>query len=583
MDFLFFTYANDRYNLLINLEREDDAVYSLMAPRVAKMHFSIHRDAHTDLEKIAEFITLYRRDIVLFHYSGHADNSRILLEGDHAYARGIAELLGQCPRLKLVVLNGCSTSGQVKLLLDKKIPVVVATYSSIEDSIAAEFSIQFYRSLINQENIKHAFEQAMGKILAKDESISYFRASVPREQAETDGPIWGLFHLPGHEEGLNWMLPKGETDLTEDVESYEPNAILLETLLETLSPYSQEIRQLRENESLGVEVGILDKRSATLKCLPHPISEQIRKLLVPESAGNGVFYDKLGLSRLTQITSVYDTMIELMSFIMLAQLWDALSEKGETLRIAEEDKEMIKDFLTISSANRRSYNFFPLIECIRKILDKNNLIYFVTELKFLKIIFQPADPFYEACQFMESIKKQLADGVLSQNESKSLCLIGEDHLSNIMSNLGFVAKYSFASVKNIDVIKHRHIKLPRFKHTIVRLVQRFVGLAEEPQLLDQYLDTTSVLLSQELNGKPIFLNLTPFVIDENAFDDKASIAKLHYFDRYNREQDAYVFRHIYKPGDQPLIIGKQSNYIVIKAQFDAFAQLLFNHPMKQSV
>jgi hypothetical protein len=585
MDFLFFAYANDRDHSLTNLEREDEAIYSLMAPRVAKKHFSIHRDSYADLEKVAEFLTLYRRDIVLFHFSGHADSSSILLEDDAAYTRGIAELLGQCPRLKVVILNGCSTFGQVELLLRKQVPVVIATYAPVGDTLAAEFAIQFYRSLLNQENVQQSFEHAMGKVLAKDEQIQFYRAAVPQNPSNNQSAIWGIFYAPGQEETLQWVLPTGDAVAElEGFEDYEPNAILLDALLESLAPYSQEIGVLRENESLGVLPSILDKREAILKCLPHPISEQIRKLLVPESQGGaGVFYDKLGLPRLTQMTSVYDTLIELMSFILLAQLWDALSEKGDKLRITEAESALIKAFFSIPAPERRAYNFFPLIAGVRGILDQNELPYFVRELKYLSAIFQAGDVFYEACQFMESTKKQLAEGTLSQAEVKTLCMLAEENLAKIMDHLGFIAKYAFASVKNIDVIKHRHIKLPRFKHTVVKLVQRFVGLAEEPQLLDQYLDTTSVLLSYEEGGKPVFLNLTPFIIDENAFDDKASIAKLHYFDRYNREQDAYVFRHIYKPGDHPLIIGKQSNYIVIKAQFDAFAQLLFNHPMKQVV
>jgi CHAT domain len=171
MDVLFFAFANDRDNPLPNLEKEDELIYSLLAPRQAQMHFMVHRDSFADLDQITEFLTLYRKRIVLFHYSGHADGNGLLMGGEDAKARGIAELLAQCERLKLVVLNGCSTQGQVRLLQEKNIPVVIATSAPVADNKAAEFSIQFYRSLANQENINEAYDAAKGKVLTMDDTV----------------------------------------------------------------------------------------------------------------------------------------------------------------------------------------------------------------------------------------------------------------------------------------------------------------------------------------------------------------------------------------------------------------------------
>ena len=95
------------------------------------------------------------------------------------------------------------------------------------------------------------------------------------------------------------------------------------------------------------------------------------------------------------------------------------------------------------------------------------------------------------------------------------------------------------------------------------------------------MDTASILLMKEKSGQSEFLNLSPFIIDENAFDEKATIAKLYYFDRYNRDKDMYVYRHVYKPNDSNLLITNQKNYMVIKAQFEAFAEMLFHHSMRQ--
>lgn len=580
MDILFFAFSNDRERPLPALQKEDETLYSLLAPRQAQQHFLIHRDSYTSIDSIAEYLTLYKDNVVLFHYSGHADRNSLMVDGDEAFAVGIAQLLGQCPRLKAVVLNGCSTVGQVSLLLEKGVPLVVSTSAPVDDDKAAEFSMQFYRALSNQDTIEEAFKAAQGKILTMDASVVFHRGldlKSPKEEAH-----WGLSNNESTGlEVLQWSLPAVPFGYNSG--TFEPNTLLLDSLVNSLSEYNDTLRQIKENESLGVSASILDKREAALKSLPHPISEQVRKLLVPEVAGSqSVFYDKLGVDRLGQMVTVYETIIELCAYIMLAQFWDAISENHE-IKIPEELRTKVKEFLTLSPQQRKVYDFFPMIRGVRQLLDREEIPYFLEELGQLRKAYDVGLPFYEACQFMESMKRKLAGQAPEKAEADTLCMMAEEKLDVILQHTGFLGRYVFASVKNIDVVKYRHIKQARFKHTVVKLVQRFVGLAEEPQVLDRFMDNTSVLLLRETPQGSIFLNLTPFVIDENAFDEKASIAKLHFFERYAKDQDAYAFRHIYKPGDFPLVIAKQNQYAIIKAQFDAFARLIFNEPMQKAV
>ena len=112
------------------------------------------------------------------------------------------------------------------------------------------------------------------------------------------------------------------------------------------------------------------------------------------------------------------------------------------------------------------------------------------------------------------------------------------------------------------------------------MVQRFVGLEEEHEMRDGFMDTASVLLLPSKKDAKVFLNLSPFIIDKNAFVEKSNESKLHYFDRYEKAVDAYSFKHIYKPDDLPLVVNREEHFEVIKAQFNAFAVSLFNKPMK---
>ena len=70
------------------------------------------------------------------------------------------------------------------------------------------------------------------------------------------------------------------------------------------------------------------------------------------------------------------------------------------------------------------------------------------------------------------------------------------------------------------------------------------------------------------------MNLSPFVIDENAFDEKTTeISKVYFFYFHDSEQGKYSFRHAYKPDDIPLVVSRDK-YELVKAQFEVFNDLI---------
>ena len=106
------------------------------------------------LEEIFATVGKHRDRVVVFHFAGHADSGRILVESDAAggdgavaNAEGLAKFLGQCPELQLVFLNGCSTRAQSARLLDVGVAAVIATARAIEDAVGGEFAAAFYTDL----------------------------------------------------------------------------------------------------------------------------------------------------------------------------------------------------------------------------------------------------------------------------------------------------------------------------------------------------------------------------------------------------------------------------------------------------
>ena len=140
------------------------------------------------LERIYSVFQKYRDRIALFHFGGHADGDRLLLQSAFeprpAYADGLATLLGQQRGLKLVFLNGCSTRPQVKRLLDAGVPAVIATARPIDDHVATEFAMAFYQALTtgySGENRKITGGCSLAMAFAQAEGLSEAaRRNVPR-------------------------------------------------------------------------------------------------------------------------------------------------------------------------------------------------------------------------------------------------------------------------------------------------------------------------------------------------------------------------------------------------------------------
>lgn len=167
----------------------------------------------------------YRDRECIIHFAGHANGNQLRMESRLGEEEIISEdqltgFLKTIKNLKLVFLNGCGTYPLVNSLLKSNVPAVLATKRSIDDSLAAEFAIEFYKSLSQSYSIKESFYQAKSIIqnqlpsksitLRKGtEIIQYSERSnrdvLEKKSQDEDFP-WGLYYLEEREEILNWSL-----------------------------------------------------------------------------------------------------------------------------------------------------------------------------------------------------------------------------------------------------------------------------------------------------------------------------------------------------------------------------------------
>jgi WD40 repeat protein len=207
------TFANeqgDGSSYLRNLPEECRALRDILDDERAP--FAVRDYPNLTVDQLLNSLQRFRNRIVVFHFGGHSDNSVLQLESalgerDFAYAEGLADLLAKQHNLRLVFLNGCYNRAQAELLLNRGIPVVIATVREIDDSEALEFARRFYTAFVENSSIQDAFDQAQSSVIlrrgARDgEELPWQllwgkpTALAWRLSDITDNPCWGLPALP---------------------------------------------------------------------------------------------------------------------------------------------------------------------------------------------------------------------------------------------------------------------------------------------------------------------------------------------------------------------------------------------------
>lgn len=579
MDILYFAFSNVSSSPLPNLTKEDTTLTQLLEPLAARNLFRLVHDSFVTLESLANNIDACKDNLVLFHFGGHASPEQLELLDTAANGRGIVALLAECPRLKLVVLNGCATFKHVKALQELQIPLIIATHTPVPDLRATQFAISFYQSLAAFNTVEGAFNKARGFLLSLYDILDIPRGlNLDEISEETLEDCWGLFGLPQREHETKWRL---SSDASIKIPAdYQCNAALLDALLKALAPYNTEIANILHQEREGQTVSKIIKREKVLVVLPQPISEMVRKLLVESTDTEDIFFDQPGKNRLDQLCKVFFITQELMGFIMLAQLWELLSEDPD-MEIYDDTKLLLRQMLLSDSPRNTPMDYIALIRSIRVLLDQQKQAYFVDELAELKDLLEEDTPFCQAVLFFEDLAANKAE--MSENQATLACITAEEQLSGFMLYIGFVARYTLTSVKNIEVLKYRHQRIPKYQHRVFKLETSIGGLVEEKETRQYLLDSSSViLLKKNVTGTHQFLNLSPFIIDITAFEEtKSKIPQLYFFEHYLKNSDQYAFKHIYKQDAATKVIIPKEPYHLIGAQFDAFAELLFHQPMSK--
>ena len=154
--------------------------------------------------------------LIILGFSGHAASDILAFNDDRARGQFLSQLLQTCPKLKLVLLNGCATHGHRQHLEKADIPLIITTTNAVGDERAKDFANAFFQQLAQGMTVEKAFRYAAAQV-----NIGSAREEIPSDVCcyrgaargvEITGEInrWELSCREPH--FLDWTLALGVED-----------------------------------------------------------------------------------------------------------------------------------------------------------------------------------------------------------------------------------------------------------------------------------------------------------------------------------------------------------------------------------
>jgi len=559
MEVIFMAYANSQENPLPLLKREYDEVYKILTDNEAQDDFTIHRDNFLSVSSLNDYLKKFSGEISIFSYSGHAGEEHILLDDTLSNAEGLVDQLKSSVKtgaLKLVLLNGCSTAGQVNKLLEIGVPIVIATSAPVSDQSAMEFAKRFYTNLFEGNlTFKAAFDDAMGPAKsATGRDLSSMR-HINTTGLPSNQPLWGIYGKSVDVESNPFAERKAPS--VEWLPDYTMlNDFLFDVFNDAGNPETLALKE-KQKDSIILSNVI---RDAILNSIPFPIAINLKKLFDVETSRslykNDEEYRRIWLA---QAGKLYYVTSEFMGLIIISQLWET-KLRYSTIKIDPELQKRLSEFFYLKPELRAVYDYIPLSRMIRVYLESISktveVRFFVEEQLILKDMLLPGYAFAEACNFLLKLHKDSIGQQIKTNLSR-LGRRAEQHLCNFFKELGFLHRYVLTSITQIDIMKYRHlpITMAQYKHKVIKLMRPENSKYEDVQyFMPTFLDNWTVVLIKnkkerirnaslkeiDIEGLD-FLNLSPFMIDRLAYEENRDISSLMFFNHYWDLDDIYEF------------------------------------------
>ena len=547
------TFANQLDGYLNNLKKESANLNRIFSNLHDTQRLEVYREESSSAQTLFDALTRFRDKAVIFHYAGHADGQRVYLEDNTGDAAPISSLLASLPNLHLVFLNGCATLPQVELLFSKGVKTIIATAIPIDDEKASVFAEKFYQSLASGCDLRTSFESAVAFLSLRyggDIQPTICRQGEYPNFSNTSRMPWGLFYNQNYDANalLGWRIPlqAGNTQYNHPNIDYDVNSYLI-GVIEPMLVADPELDKMitDQNGELKDDREIL---SVIIENFPWTIGVQIRLLATKDDN-----LDTPSTERVKQLVSTYNACMQFVYFVLLSQLWEEKRKRNFPVLSTHQH---------LAYLGAAEFNFFDYQTHICDLVEtfeRENIPFFVKELQAFGTNIRDANSnLYKATQNLSGLRLQIANNNLAgiENDKIKVCADAESALADLLSELAFLTNYDLITIRDIHVMNHRHTPA-RFNHYIGRLNPKVsdltVGRAPKPRAFEQFFNNASVVLTSNIQNPETYLNLSPFIVDKNAFktgltEDKATEQALFIYAYRDKDEYKYIssVHNIYK-------------------------------------
>ncbi len=270
---IFLAFANDQEDknkYLRELPKELREIRAALEQAESQGLCNIIERANVTLTEISKVFHTHPSEIAIFHYGGHANSYKLLLEDENQSnvqidGKAFGQFLARQKGLQLVFFNACSTQLQAIELIDAGVPLVIGTTQAIKDNAARQLAVEFYKNIGRGLSIEKSWRDA------SDFSISNFGGKPRglRLDAIQGRFPWHLMFKNGSEEVKRWNLPAAASNplfgLPEPVDFYLPD--IPYKYLEYYSKKDTAIYFGRESEIRKIYLYLADAKTAPLLLL----------------------------------------------------------------------------------------------------------------------------------------------------------------------------------------------------------------------------------------------------------------------------------------------------------------------------
>jgi hypothetical protein len=292
------------------------------------------------------------------------------------------------------------------------------------------------------------------------------------------------------------------------------NEVLTRKLIEAIQPYSTDakilldyVSQKQINDWASQEKYTKKAKEILAYSFVGVIGMQISHLIGIGNNKNLKTEDKI-VPYIEKCLYLARYSLDLVSFALVSKLWDI--QKKPNIQLNQNQIDHLKAFF-----GRRLepdlLEQLAFIQALLMVFGSNQLPLPLPEMQNWQNQWANDSDFYQACEKLQKIKKLAPDKYTFVE-----CAEAEAVLSQLLSELSFLANYKMASIKKVGY-KYLRNTDPHFIHNYIQLGfdQKANPDIEKYRYTREDIATDTVLIYQGDNYATS-LNLFPFVIDYNA-------------------------------------------------------------------